>query len=265
MNHPLKNLFSRFSSCLFILLYSFVANADSASTQASVKSITVQFAPYEMIQLIAPVTAISKNTGEAEALRRDYYTQAIPLAQAYGFKNLGQLQVDKTLVGDFKPPAYIIGSWPSVAAFDAFSDLPQWPELKALRKQAWDELKLFNSEIPSPTKLTFREDKHYSVVFAWVNPQNPTDYFTYLEGIEKALNRVGGRFILKLKQPTLESHTDDSSPPNQITFVEWETENGFAALREQPDYQEFTSLRDSGIAKLEFHLLSPRITQMNPN
>lgn len=226
-----------------------------------VNKVTVHFEPNQMIQLIAPITDTSKNTPQAAELRNQYYQTAIPLAQRYGFKNLGQLNVTETIVGEFKPGAYVISSWPSLAAFEEFSSLPEWPKLKALRIDAWDELKLFNAEVIDSVNLSFREDKFYTAVFAWNNPSNPGNYAAYLEGIEPALNRIGGRFILKLRNVTMESHDSDAVSPNRITLVEWDTENGFAKLQQQEDYKSYTALRDSGLQKIEFHRLAPRIPE----
>ena len=238
-----------------------VASDGSHYEQDEVKTLTVHFEPSQMLQLIAPITEISKNNDEGVKLRNQYYQKAIPLAQQYGFKNHGQLVVTETIVGDFSPGAYVIGSWPSLNAFDEFANLPEWPTLKTLRIEAWDELKLFNAEINAPLSLSFREDKFYTVVFAWSNPQRPNDYTSYLAGIEPALNRVGGRFMLKIKHPTMESHDASAEAPNQITFVEWNTKNGFATLQQQEDYKRFTGLRDSGLEKIEFHRLAPLIPE----
>jgi len=237
------------------------ANDDSHKDKEGVNTLLVHFEPNQMLQLIAPLTDISKNNEEGVKLRNQYYQTAIPLAQQYGFKNLGQLIVTETIVGDFRPGAYVIGSWPSLKTFDEFANLPEWATLKALRVEAWDELKLFNAEIKAPLSLSFREDKFYTVVFAWNNPQHPNNYSAYLEGIEPALNRVGGRFMLKIKQPTMESHDSNAVPPNQITFVEWNTKNGFATLQQQEGYKRFIALRDSGLQKIEFHRLAPRIPE----
>lgn len=238
-----------------------VALDESHKNKEDAKTLLVHFEPHQMLQLIAPITDVSKNNEEGVKLRNQYYQTAIPLAQQYGFKNLGQLAVTETIVGDFRPGAYVIGSWPSLKAFDEFANLPEWATLKTLRLEAWDELKLFNTEIKAPLNQSFREDKFYTVVFAWNNPQNPDNYSAYLEGIEPALNRVGGRFMLKIKQPSMESHDPNAVPPNQITFVEWNTKNGFATLQQQEDYKRFIALRDSGLQKIEFHRLAPRIPE----
>lgn len=258
------NIFKSLPCLVFVLILTLAqadANNEDLPSEDKVRALTVNFEPDQMIQLIAPITSDSKNTEQAAKLRSEYYQTAIPLAERYGFKNLGQLAVTETIVGNFQPAAYVLSSWPSISAFEAFSSLPEWPKLKALRIEAWDELKLFNAEIREPVSLSFREDKFYTAVFAWNNPQKPNDYAAYLEGIEPALNRVGGRFILKLNPLSMESHISGAASPNQITFVEWNTENGFATLQQQDDYKRYTDLRDSGLKKIEFHRLAPRIPE----
>lgn len=241
------------SSSVFLYMLSINDAIAETKSKEAARSVSVHFEPKQMIQVILPDTSISKNTKEAATLREQYYQEAIPLAQSYGFKNHMQLNVTSTIIGTTKPSAYIISSWPSVAAFDEFSALPAWQKLKDMRKQAWDELSLYNAEIEHATTLTFREDKFYTVLFAWINPENPNDYLAYLAGIESALNRVGGTFMLKVKRPSLEVHASKNNPPFQITFVEWDTEDGFATLSKQDDYKRFTKLRDSGLSKVEFH------------
>ncbi|MDT0626719.1 hypothetical protein [Alteromonas sp. W364] len=255
-----SSIYKLFTVCLSLILCMSSFNSVMAQDQPSddIQTLMVHFEPKQMIQLISPDTSISKNTKEAAKLRGKYYQEAIPLAQSFGFKNHVQLNVTNTLVGSTKPTALILSSWPSVATFDEFSALPEWPKLKEMRKNAWDELSLYNAEIDHATILTFREDKYYTVLFAWINPEHPSDYLAYLAGIETALNRIGGTFMLKLKEPSIEVHASENNPPFQITFVEWDTKDGFTKLSKQEDYKRYTNLRDSGLRKVEFHQIKPK-------
>ena len=82
------------------LLSTFSFNALASSQQWA-----VDIEPGQVVQLIAPVSL-----PETLALRKQYYRDAIPLAEQYGFKNHGQLIIEKTILGDFKPPTLIMSS-----------------------------------------------------------------------------------------------------------------------------------------------------------
>lgn len=237
-----------------IFFFVLLCSAGAVQANKSVDTLTLSFKKGQVLQLIAPVNLEGK-----ESVRRHYYQTAIPLAESYGFANLGQLSVTQKIVGDFEPGAFVIGSWPSVKSFDDFAALPEWPELKQQRAQGWEELKLYNDQVEKDLELVFRQSKFYTVAFAWFNPENPNDYLKYLKSIEGIVNQMGGKFIHKMRSPTLEAHNSPKIAPDQITFVEWDSEDGLKNLLAHPEYEMFSGFFKSGISKFEMFRIAPNV------
>ncbi|MDM7860282.1 DUF1330 domain-containing protein [Alteromonas sp. ASW11-36] len=213
----------------------------------------VDIKPGQVVQLIAPVTS-----PETLPLRRQYYRDAIPLAEQYGFTNHGQLVVERTILGNFKPPTIIIGSWPSPMAISAFEQEPRWPELKRNRSAAWQDIRLYNGEVDQPQNMSFSADKSYTVAFAWVNTERPDDYYQYLDSVEPLLTEIGARFMFKIRHPKIESDQPNTPAPDQITFVEWPDAGALARLRAMPKYQEIVALLNQGVTQLDLHVIRPK-------
>ena len=96
-------------NCLISIIFSLtmmplVSNADE-------KTLVVQYAPGEIIQLIAPVTEPEKR-----ALRDRYFEQNAETARKHGYRQGGVLLVEETLSGDFSPNVFVISRWPSLKA-----------------------------------------------------------------------------------------------------------------------------------------------------
>jgi len=205
----------------------------------------------EVLQVIA---SQSKPGGQAAA--RQYGQVAFPLAQSHGFQRFGQLNVQKTVVSDFAPEVFTFYSWPSQTAADAFAAEPKWPAIKSTRPDAWSELKVYSTELQKDLNLSFATDKHYSVLVAWLkNDEAMADYSRYLKGIEPAVERSGGRFIYKMRMPSMESHASDPVAPHQITFVEWESDDGFANVQKSEEYAAHQRYFGSSMKRFEFYWL----------
>jgi uncharacterized protein (DUF1330 family) len=97
--------------------------------------------------------------------------------------------------------------------------------------------------------------KFYTIAIAWFNPENPNDYLDYLSKIEPSLRQVGGRFMYKMINPSFEVHGSNSTPPNQVTIVEWNSADGLNELQANDEYQEYTQLLASGLVNIELHLV----------
>jgi len=206
----------------------------------------------EVLQLIAP-----ESRPDAAAARQSYYDAVFPVADSFGYRRLGQLNVHRRVSSDYDPGAFIFFSWPSEAAAQGFSNHPDWPTQKANRREGWTELKIYNAVMEQDLRLSFDPKKHYSVVVAWFNADNPGDYERYLSGIEPAVVRAGGRFIYKMQSPNIEAHASAPTAPGQITFVEWETENGFAEVQNSPEYLANRQYFATGLERFEFYYLKP--------
>ena len=252
MNHAIKVLIK-------CLIYGYLAMMLFApygvfAQDSTKQAMTVQFTPGQVIQLIAPISDPAK-----EPLRTDYYQTAIPLAQSFGFKNYGMLLVEQTIVGDFKPPVIVIGGWPSIQAQRAFQSHGNFQDIKSQRAAAWEVLNIHNHTNPERATLSFDKDKSYTVAFAWTKLSHPNSYFEYLDAVEPLLNQLGARFIHKMIAPNLDAIEPNAHAPQQITFVEWQSDGDLQKLQSLPEYKKIYPLFLEGIEKFEFHRVSPRI------
>ena len=202
------------------------------------------------LSLIAPLPKAG-----AEKLVQTYLQQAFPLSKQFGAISHGPIPIEKTLVGRYAPPSFSFFSWPNAASEVAFTEHADWPGIKALRPKAWDELKIFTSEVSQDTKLTFSPTKYYTVAIAWFNPERPNDYVTYLNNIENSLQNFGGRFFYKMTNISYERHASEQTAPNQITLVEWDSADVLQRLQADEEYQQYVALLERRIVDFELHLL----------
>ena len=217
------------------------------------KHFTVNFAPGEVIQLIAPISDPDK-----KSLRSTYFKNNTSVAREYGYQSDGILIVTETLVGDFKPDVLVVSHWPSLIAQKTFQSLPLWDDAKALRRQAWEELKLFDHQLTEPLTLSFDPEKSYTVAFAWTDPSQPSDYYDYMNALPPLLEKIGGRFMHKINDVTMSSHNPDAIAPQQITFVEWDSPEGVEKLQAMPEFAEISGKLRSGTTRFELHRIAPR-------
>lgn len=213
----------------------------------------VELAKGQLLQVIAP-----QSREDGEDARRAYYAQTIPAAEALGFKRHGQLNVNRKIISDWDPGAFIFFSWPDAASLEQFEQRPQWPAVLASRPQGWDELRIYSIELEEDLNLSFDPDKHYTVVVAWTKEGGAGEYERYLNGIEPAMMRAGGRFISKLRSPRMEAHNSAPGAPGQITFVEWDSEDGFAKVQQSAEYRASQQHFRAGVERFEFYWLKTR-------
>ncbi len=188
-------------------------------------------------------------------VRKSYYSKAFPLGTKFGLKREMGLNVDQALISDYSPSAALFFSYPNKQSEAKLAKHPKWAGIKAMRPEAWKEIKFYSAEIAEDLDIHFDPNKSYTLVVAWLNPDNPNDYDRYLDGIKESVNAVGGRFIYKMKNPSFEANAS-SDAPGQLTFVEWDTLDGFSKVRQNADYKKYTQYRQSGTKKLEFYRLS---------
>lgn len=217
------------------------------------ESFSVHFAPGEVIQLIAPIS-----DPEKQSLRSTYFKNNTSVAREYGYQSDGILIVNETLVGDFKPDVLVVSHWPSLVAQKTFQSLPLWNDAKTLRRQAWEELKLFDHQLSEPLTLEFKPEKSYTVAFAWTNPAHPSDYYDYMDALPPLLEKIGGRFMHKINDVTMSAHNPHALAPQQITFVEWDSPDGVEKLQSLPEFSEIYGKLRSGTTRFELHRISPR-------
>jgi len=222
--------------------------------QEATKALSVQYAPGMVVQLIAPVT-----DPEKRHLRDLYFKKNAETAQRHGYRQDGVLIIEETLVGDFKPNVFVISHWPSLKAQKTFQALPLFSGVKSLRRDAWEALKLYDHELDVPLKMTFTEDKAYTVALAWTNPSNPSEYYDYMAALPPLLEKVGGRFMHQFNDVVVSAHNPDELAPQQITFVEWDSKDGVEKLQALPEFAELAKKLQSGTVRFELHRVTPRL------
>lgn len=190
---------------------------------------------------------------EASALRQQYYKQAFTLGTKFGLQREAVLAMDDVIISDYQPSGLIFYSYPDAASEKSLSNAPEWPAIKAMRPNIWEELKIYSAELDSDLNLNFNPNKSYTLVVAWLNPENPGDYQRYLKGIEPAVAAAGGRFIYKMKNPQYEANGATNIAPGQLTFVEWDTLDGFTKVRGSAEYKASARFFASGTTKVEFY------------
>lgn len=207
-------------------------------------------------ELLSIISVISEKGEAAEMARAQYYQRAFPLAEPFGLKREGQLKVLASPIGAHKSEAIILFSWPSKSAELALEADPAWPEIKALRPQAWHDLRIFTDELESDLTLTFAPDKTYTLAMAWIDQENPNDYDLYMENIRDAVSEVGGRFVYKMFDPKFESHKLEDGAPGQVTLVEWDSPQGLSEFQKSEGFKSNANLITSGTTRFEILVLS---------
>lgn len=213
----------------------------------------VHFHPGEVVQLIAPISDPAKRD-----LRDRYFKKNAETAKAYGYQQDGVFVVEETLVGDFSPNVFVVSHWASLKAQKAFQSLAQFKDVKSLRREAWEALKLYDHELEAPLTLSFNKNKTYTLAFAWTHPAFPSDYYRYIESLPPLLEKVGGRFIYQINNAVLSAHNPDALAPQQITLVEWDTPDGVEQLQSLPEFSELAKQLSSGTTRFELHKVSLR-------
>jgi uncharacterized protein (DUF1330 family) len=230
------------------------ASAGKALSQVSEPVIKQQLSikKGQVFSIVAPDNKVGGEKAVSE-----YYQRAFPLAESFGLKRHLSLKAPTTLVGDYKPGGFIFFSWPDQESEKKLINHAEWPEIKALRPNGWNELKIYSSLAENDIDITFDSSKFYTLAVAWFNPENPDDYTNYLAGIEDTVAEVGGKFILKIHHPRFEAHASPLIDPGQITLVEWDSPEGLAALQQSEAFKTFSPLLSSGVTTFELHNIVP--------
>lgn len=218
------------------------------------KVLSVHFNPGAVMQLIAPATEAEKRP-----LRDKYFELGAPTAREYGYTQNGVLVVEKTLIGTFSPNVFVVSQWPSLTAQKSFQSLPLFSEIKALRREAWEALKLYDYEVNKPTTLTFSTDKTYSVSLAWVNPKAPNDYYNFIDSFGKKAQALGGKIMSITQDISLSDHNPYAVAPQQIVILEWNSANDIEAVLASSEYAAQLEKLNNGTVDFELHAVRPRI------
>ena len=230
-----------------------VASAHDSAATASVKSVTINLPKQALFSVIAPDT---KATDEATQAYQIFRSRALSLAAEYGFTLHGSFALNGAAIGSFEPQGFLLTSWPSQEAFDSFQHDPRWAEFDALRPTIWNDIRYYRDVQEDGLSLTLKSNKFYTLAIAHTNPANPGDYDQYLSNLKDEVEKNGGRFILKLSDPSLES-LSGATPPNQLTFIEWDDAEGVDRLLGSDVYKATRHLAASGTTELSFYRLKP--------
>ncbi len=236
-----------------IIMFYGLCCASHILAQEKNDELLVHYYPGAVMQLIAPVTVPEKR-----ALRDRYFEQNADTARQFGYQQNGVLMVDKTLLGKFKPNVFVISQWSSLKAQKAFQSLAQFTEVKSLRRQAWEALRLYDHELEAPLTLSFKKDKTYTLAFAWNNPEKANEYFRYTDIFPALLDKVKGRIIYTINNAVLSAHDPNAAAPKQIMIVEWDSMDDVEKLLELPEMINLAQkLHDTNVS-FELHAASLR-------
>lgn len=217
-------------------------------------TLSIDYDPGELMSIIA----IDPKSGDtANAVRRDYLREAFDLASEFGLHPMGSLTVNKVIIGKFKPSAVAFYSWPSAEAEARFNDDPRWTPIKVKRPEGWDELRIHDLVSEGTRRLVFSSDKYYTLATAWVNPERPQDYESYLANVEAAVNAAGGRFVYEMRRPNFSSLIGGTAAPSRLTFVEWDESESLDRFLASDSFERHSPLLYAGTTG--FELLGLRV------
>lgn len=224
-------------------------------TAAAAETTAVQTYAFKKGQLLSFVSVVPKNTPEAKTASQEYFARAFPLASKHGFKREGQLLVKAVPVGNHKSEGVILYSWPDQASEDRLTAEADWADIKTLRPQAWEELRIYTTTLQDDLTLSFDPAKTYTLAMAWNNPKNPDHYDLYMDGIRDAVTEVGGRFVHKIFDPAFESNTIKDGGPGQVTLVEWDSPKGLQNFGKTEGFKQNAHYLKTGVTRFEILVL----------
>lgn len=204
-------------------------------------------------QYLSIIMPEAKTTEHARKARQEYYRAAFPLGSKFGLKRETQLKISDTIISEYKPSGVIFFSYPDKQSEAELASHPQWPGIKATRPAIWNELNIFSAELTEDLNITFDPNKSYTLVVAWKKEEDPEGYDKYLKGIEPAVERFGGKFIYKMHNPASETNKPSAKAPSQLTFVEWDSLDGFSKVQASDEYKASVPYFQAGVSKIEFY------------
>ncbi len=67
------------------------------------------------------------------------------------------------------------------------------------------------------------------------------------------MERFGGKFIYKMHNPASETNQPSAKAPSQLTFVEWDSLDGFSKVQASDEYKASVPYFQAGVSKSEFY------------
>lgn len=234
-------------------------SAQSTPLMAAEQSQPVPIA-LEKGQVLSYILINAKNTDDARQIRQDYYSKAFPLSSGFGLERVVDLKVSTSYVGNTQRDAVIMFSYPDAASEAGLANHPEWPAIKTMRPNAWDELIIFTRELDTDITFSFDPAKAYTLAVAEINPDAPDAYNTYMRGIEPSLNELGGRFIYRMIDPKIESHGKQYDKDVQVTLVEWNDPSAIGRFTRTETYKASAPYFTEGVQGFEFFEITPAKT-----
>ncbi len=230
-----------------------------ARSAADAKQASVTFRAGTVIE----VAYISITPGKEQQLFGDYFPKALPIAMKYGAKPLGIFNVAAGTYTGTRPKMAGFFEWPSVDAFLALHDDPDFQRVVPIRDSALSYLNPGNFFIvEADTTVTFRSDRMYEVWAAWINPGQEKTVKTFQDKIEATATKLGRKNLVSLQpvaasKDTLravgeacESHGGEYFP-SAIGVVEWPNAAALSAFRESAVYRESEPLLAKALSRID--------------
>ena len=241
------------------------SSADRAPRKARVAAVKANPKPtgtalrIDRGQLLSVIGIDNKDGEAAAAARRRYLGGAFPLARSFGLRASVSFRVQDTLAGDFKPEAVSLFLWPDQAAEDRLNNHPDWPALKALRPQAWDELRIYSTVVDEDVQFVLQPDKRYTIAAFWSDTGEQIGFERAMQRERESIVSNGGRVVLTMIEPRQESHASSKRAPRLVSIVEWEDDAAVARFVQNTGDGGGAFGPSTGVIRFELHRLTLRV------
>ncbi len=230
--------------------------AYAKTTENAQNALEISLEPSQLLSLIA---IDLKNSEESKTLRKEYFTNAVPMARKAGYTPLGSLRVTEQVVGKAGVQSFVIASWPSDLDDLKFEKTPELQQYKDMRPLIWNRLDFFKQSTLSKLLLTFSKDKFYTLAIAKVNPERPDDYQTYLKNIESYLHGINARYFYQMTAPRVSKFSERENSGYRVTLVEWQKEGDLERFQNSVALKDNYQLLRAGTTGFELFRVEPTI------
>lgn len=198
---------------------------------------------------------ITENQPDGEAHRQHYLTNAFPLVQAAGMKEITIFKVEKVLVGQGAPEGAGLYFWPSKEAAQQSHTNPKYVnELKPLRSKSWKEMKSVDMEIKEPLEITLDKSKAHTIALLWLKDR--AAYDRYYEGTKALRKKLGAKTLLTLSSERYENLTQgETTPPNKVVLLQWDSVESINAYDKAPEFVAHLEDFQQAVTGIEWYQL----------
>jgi uncharacterized protein (DUF1330 family) len=198
---------------------------------------------------------LSDSRPGGEQVGQTYFSQAFPMAQANGMRELTTFKVQKTLLGERTPQGSGLYLWPSrEAAQRTRSDERYVKNLRPLRTQVWNELQSIDMQLDAPMRIELDRSKTYTAALIWVKSE--AAFEQYLRSTQPLHDRAGVRTVLNLPSTRYENLSEgETTPPHRVLLLEWPTQDGPGSYTADSGFQSVIPQYEQAVAKIEWYQL----------